>query len=261
MNVEFERIGSAKHISDEGVKLLGRVDHVEINEKSREVHIKDDFGIYVLYECAMQDMKDLEDEILKIGSYFISKHEFLVNTEVDQVFPLVDRMTMLEDLLSSELDYQFKKVQLIQTYIEAYEHISDPLEQQRLIQVVVDLMATRPRLNLSASYFTDSYEAEKQVLAKHAQLMRVISVNQMKYEKEVNRRMQTYLDLSIRLTQEHQKGKWKYADAEDFFNELKRRKEAASETGRRGSHVSVANDLTNRTIDPTKDFAEGASAT
>lgn len=29
----------------------------------------------------------------------------------------------------------------------------------------------------------------------------------------------------MRLTQEHQKGKWKYADAEDFFNELKRRRE------------------------------------
>jgi hypothetical protein len=29
----------------------------------------------------------------------------------------------------------------------------------------------------------------------------------------------------MRMTQEHEKGKWKYADAEDFFNELKRRRE------------------------------------
>jgi hypothetical protein len=29
----------------------------------------------------------------------------------------------------------------------------------------------------------------------------------------------------MRMTQEHQKGKWKYADAEDFFNELKKRRE------------------------------------
>ena len=133
MNVEFERIGNAKHISDEGIKLLGRVDHIELNEKTREVHIKDDFGIYVLYECAMQDMKDLEDELLKIGSYFISKHEYLVNTEIEQGYPLVDRMTLLEDILNSELDFQFRKVQLIQSYMEPYEHISDPLEQQRLI--------------------------------------------------------------------------------------------------------------------------------
>lgn len=30
MNVEMERIGGSQHISDEGVKLLGRVDHFEV---------------------------------------------------------------------------------------------------------------------------------------------------------------------------------------------------------------------------------------
>ena len=84
MNVEFERIGNSKHISDEGIRLLGRVDHVEIDIKKREVFIKDDFGIYILYDCAMEDMKNLEDELLKVGSYFIAKHEFLVNTEIEK---------------------------------------------------------------------------------------------------------------------------------------------------------------------------------
>lgn len=99
MNVEFERMGGQKHISDEGVRLLGRVDHYEINEKNKQVFVKDDFGIYILYECAMQDMKDLEDELLKIGSYYIAKHEHLVNTECDKAYTLVDRITLLEDLL------------------------------------------------------------------------------------------------------------------------------------------------------------------
>lgn len=110
MNVEFERIGNAKHISDEGVRLLGRVDHVEINAKKREVHVKDDFGIYILYECALEDMKSLEEELLKIGSYYISKHEFLVNTEIEKALPIVDRISLLEDMLNSELDFQFEKV-------------------------------------------------------------------------------------------------------------------------------------------------------
>ena len=73
--------------------------------------------------------------------------------------------------------------------METYEHISDPLEQQRLIQVVVDLMAQRPRLNLSASYFTDSYEAEKLCLTKHTALMRTMVVNQMRIEKDENKKM------------------------------------------------------------------------
>ena len=44
--------------------------------------------------------------------------------------------------------------------MEAYEHITDPLEQQRLMQIITDLMARRPRLNLQATYFIDSYTAE-----------------------------------------------------------------------------------------------------
>ena len=58
----------------------------------------------------MQDMRDLEEEILKIGSFFIAKHEHLVNTECEHAYPHVDRITLLEDLLDKELDFQFEKV-------------------------------------------------------------------------------------------------------------------------------------------------------
>ena len=51
-NVELERIGSIKHATDEGVKLLGRVDHIEVDAKNKEVFVKDDFGLYVMYDCS-----------------------------------------------------------------------------------------------------------------------------------------------------------------------------------------------------------------
>lgn len=44
--------------------------------------------------------------------------------------------------------------------MECYEHVTDPLEQQKLMQTITDIMARRPRLNLQANYFTDAYEAE-----------------------------------------------------------------------------------------------------
>lgn len=50
--------------------------------------------------------------------------------------------------------------------MECYEHVSDPLEQQRLMQVITDLMARRPRLNMQANYFLDSYDAEFRCLEK-----------------------------------------------------------------------------------------------
>jgi hypothetical protein len=86
-------------------------------------------------------------------------------------------------------------------------------------------MAMRPRLNLSATYFMDSYDVERLTLRKHSELMRAMILNQMRFEKQENKKLQAFVDLSMRMTQEHHKGKWKYADAEDFFNELKRRRE------------------------------------
>ena len=50
-------------------------------------------------------MKELEDEMLKIGSYYIGKHESLINTENEKPYPLVDRLSLLEDLLEDELNF------------------------------------------------------------------------------------------------------------------------------------------------------------
>lgn len=34
INVEMERVGSIKHATDDSIKLMGRVDHTEIDTKS-----------------------------------------------------------------------------------------------------------------------------------------------------------------------------------------------------------------------------------
>ncbi len=44
--------------------------------------------------------------------------------------------------------------------MECYEHLACPLEQQRLMQTITDIMALKPRLNLQANYFADAYQAE-----------------------------------------------------------------------------------------------------
>jgi hypothetical protein len=46
----------------------------------------------------------------------------------------------------------------------------------------------------------------------------------MAIEREENKRVQSYLDLTYRIANDQSKGKWKYSDAQDFFNELTRRK-------------------------------------
>ena len=56
--------------------------------------------------------------------------------------------------------------------MECYEHVADPLEQQRLMQILTDLMARRPRLNLQAGYFADAYDAEIECLKRQFDLAR-----------------------------------------------------------------------------------------
>ena len=58
---------------------MGRIDHIELNEQKQEVYIKDDFGVYIMYDCVMQDMKSMEQEILKITSYYVNRAEPLID--------------------------------------------------------------------------------------------------------------------------------------------------------------------------------------
>ena len=64
-------------ISEKSLKLMGRIDKVELNETLEEVYVKDDFGVYILYDCVLQDMKGAEEEILKVASYYLQKSEVL----------------------------------------------------------------------------------------------------------------------------------------------------------------------------------------
>ena len=61
---------------------------------------------------------------------------------------------------------------LVETLLQVYEHTSDPLESVRILQIIADTMALRPRINLDATYFRDSYAAEINVLREKLELYR-----------------------------------------------------------------------------------------
>ena len=67
--------------------------------------MKDDFSIYIMYECSLTDMYVLEQELLRIGSFYISKLEELYDTEVDKVMHKKDRQQVMNDLLSCEMHF------------------------------------------------------------------------------------------------------------------------------------------------------------
>lgn len=50
-------------------------------EELEELAVRDETGEKILYDSAISDVKALENEIIKIGSYFIDKYERLVREE------------------------------------------------------------------------------------------------------------------------------------------------------------------------------------
>lgn len=53
-----KRIGQS--IQSQSMKLICRIDSIELENETQEVFVKDDFGIHVMYECTLTDMRLLE---------------------------------------------------------------------------------------------------------------------------------------------------------------------------------------------------------
>ena len=75
----------------------------------------------------------METELLKVCSFYINKAEPLLDNDLRNMYPVVDRLKILDEVLGFENQYQDAKLKLCMTYLECYEHTSDILEQQRLI--------------------------------------------------------------------------------------------------------------------------------
>jgi hypothetical protein len=131
--------------------------------------------------------------MLKIGTYFVRKNENALDQK-SQLFPLADRFQLLQDLYDCEFQFQFVKAKLVMAYLEVFEHICDPLEQQRMMQIMTDTMARRPRIDHCHShYFLECYRAETKCLETQLKLIREIVDYLMVSEKKENRHIKEYL--------------------------------------------------------------------
>jgi hypothetical protein len=130
-----------------------------------EFMVRDEHGIQIVYEEALNDMLLLEEELIKIGSYFLNKAEMSQHAcGGEERSSMLDRGEVAAHLLQHEFEFQVMKAKHVECLLEAYNHVCDPLESVRLLQMIVDTMALRPRVNLEAQYFRDSYIAEREVM-------------------------------------------------------------------------------------------------
>ena len=162
-------------------------------------------------------------EVLKICSFYINKAEPLLDNDLRNTYPAIDRLRILQEVFDLETKFQEQKLDLILAYLECLEHTSDILEQQRLIQAIVDEMARRPRLNMSGSHFKDSYNCEIECLTLKTQLVREIIRMVMRDEFKANNSVREYIEKSHRLLYEQMKKEFKVYDAEEVEDQLNMR--------------------------------------
>ena len=188
---------------DETQKLVGRADKIYKHKETDLMLVIDDFDIHILYDASIKDLKTLEKEVLKICSFYINKMEPLIDrSDSSNIYQTVDRMRILDEALQLEVLYQEQKMNLLLIYMECYEHISDILSQQRMVQIMVDEMARRPRLNLQGTHFRESFETETACLKERVEFMREVLRVLMNKEFKENNMIREYIEKTYRLLHE-----------------------------------------------------------
>jgi hypothetical protein len=94
----------------ENKKLVGRVDKIYMHHGTKVNLVKDDFGVHVLYDAAFADMRSMETELLKVCSFYINKAEPLLDNDLRNMYPVVDRLKILDEVLEHENHYQEAKL-------------------------------------------------------------------------------------------------------------------------------------------------------
>ncbi|XP_035179068.1 uncharacterized protein LOC118165223 isoform X3 [Oxyura jamaicensis] len=155
------------------------------------IHTQDQSGAYIIYDVALEDLKELENQLLLVASQYIEKDKSNVicgkyggSKTLGWAHASVDRFAVLLDLWTCETVLLEKKCQLLDVYFEAYQHALDPEERFALAQAITDIMHKHPRFDLKLEYFVNTYKVECICLQLHHQLLRDIVNQQIDVQRD-----------------------------------------------------------------------------
>ncbi|XP_076834646.1 si:ch73-242m19.1 isoform X3 [Brachyhypopomus gauderio] len=154
------------------------------------IHTQDHRGLYVVYDVALMDLKELEKTLLLIASHYICKWRVKSGGSPSSWARTdVDRVAVLLDIWSCEAAFLENKIELLNCYFEAYQHVIDQEERFSLAQVITDIMYRRPRLDLETGYFIQSYREEMVCLQSHQQLIKSVLNCQIDKQRQYLKRI------------------------------------------------------------------------
>ncbi|KAH0622205.1 hypothetical protein JD844_024313 [Phrynosoma platyrhinos] len=160
------------------------------------IHIQDQRGAFVIYDVALQDLKELERQLLLVATQYIERekgHKAYSDSNnsnyLGWAHTSVDRSAVLLDLWTCETGFLENKRQLLDCYFEAYQHALALEERFALAQVVTDVMYRRPRFDFDLEYFVNIYKDECICLRLETQLVRGILNQQIDNQRDYNHKI------------------------------------------------------------------------
>ncbi|XP_042300836.1 uncharacterized protein LOC121918885 isoform X2 [Sceloporus undulatus] len=160
------------------------------------IHTQDQRGAFVIYDVALQDLKELERELLLVATQYIERekgHKACSDSNNSNysgwAHASVDRSAVLLDLWTCETGFLENKRQLLDCYFEAYQHALALEERFALAQVVTDVMYLRPRFDFNLGYFVNIYKDEYACLRLQIQLVRDILNQQIDNQRDYNHKI------------------------------------------------------------------------
>ena len=159
LNMDIQDIPHILKADFKKVSLENRTDSIEIIEG--EYYIKDSKEEWIIYKVVFEDFEDTIKWLVQIGSFFIEKHEVLLNHNTSQ-YPPIDREILMSELIEEEAKFQESKLGLVISLMKVYENLINVDSMLDLATYIIRIIKMKPRLNLSNSYFTQSYWAHTQ---------------------------------------------------------------------------------------------------
>jgi hypothetical protein len=174
-------------------------DYYSLDEKEN-IHVQDHRGLYIMYDAAVNDLKKMDEELVRIASYYIAKDkETQASNAVKHTADRrrmtsrqnssgstqdidlgayshqnVDRFAVLLDIWTNEANFLEMKKNLLEIYYEVYQNVFDKNEKRNLAQIITNIMHQRVRFDLEANYFTLSYRIEVSCLSKQSKIAKLI---------------------------------------------------------------------------------------
>lgn len=153
--------------------------HSKLFPEILEIYDKD--GPFI-FESAIEDYNKIVDNLIRVGSHYISMFEENAMTQHEGKCDTVDRAAIIEQLLQHELNFLNAKRMYIQPLIEALEH----KKSDKFVNMIQTIIVSRPKFNFPIyKSYNSAYKLAISLIEKKAKIVRTLINIQILHERSL----------------------------------------------------------------------------